>query len=567
MSHDLIVKEARIVDGSGMPSFYGDIAVDGGRITEIGRIDGPAHRVSPAEGRVLAPGFIDMHTHYDAQLSWDPLATCSCWQGVTTVMIGNCGFALAPVRPVDRDYIMQMLMRVEGMSLSALQAGIDWQWETIPQFLDHLDQRLGLNVGVMLGHSTIRYYVMGPAAYEREAQPDEIAQMAAIVREGMRAGGMGFSTSMTKNHLAGNGKPVPSRFAAEDEILALADVLREFNTGSIELAPRSSEHGFDEQERAFLWRLSRQTGRPINWNALFDNQGRPGNWRKLLAFLAETFEQGGQCYALNFCNRVDQWFDLSDPQLVFIDQTPWRRTLRLPTEERLAALRDPAVRETLREDMADPTPKNFSKDWHDIVIDIPAKPENQRHKGKTIQQYATEVGKHPVDAFLDFALDEELRTVFRIVGFFNKDMQVVEEIVTNPYSIPGVSDAGAHVDILAGYGFPADLLAIWVRERRAMTLEEGVRRLTSLPAAVCGLSDRGLIREGFAADLVLFDPDTIRALPPEMARDLPAGEPRLTQRSEGIAWTVVNGEVLVENGEHTGVYPGRVIRNQRYRPA
>lgn len=567
MPHDLVVKGARIVDGSGMPGYYGDVLVDGGRISEIGRVDGPAKRVIQADGRVLAPGFIDMHTHYDAQLTWDPLATSSCWQGITTIFIGNCGFALAPVRPADRDYIMQMLMRVEGMSLAALQAGIDWQWETIPQFMDHLDRRLGLNTGVMLGHSTIRYHVMGPDSYEREATPEEIERMKDILRDGIRAGGMGFSTSMTKAHLAGNGRPVPSRLASDDEVLALADVLREFNVGSIELAPRSVELGFDERERQFLWKLSRQTGRPINWNALFDNQARPGLWRKLVDFLDETFQKGGQCYALNFCNRVDQWFDLTEPQLVFIDQVAWRRTLRLPFEEKVAALRDPAVRERLKEDMADPAPKNFSKNWQDLVIDIPAQPENQVHQGKTVQQYAAEVGKDPVDAFLDFALSENLATVFKMIGFFNKDPKVVEEIVTNPYSIPGVSDAGAHVDILAGYGYPGDLLSIWVRERGAMKLEEAVRRLTSLPAAVVGLTDRGLIREGLAADLVLFDPDTVRALPPEMKHDLPAGEPRLTQRAEGIACTVVNGEVLVENGEHTGAYPGRVLRNRRSQQA
>lgn len=564
MAYDVAIKGARIVDGTGMPGYFGDVAIQDGRIVEIGRIDGPAKRAIQADGRVLAPGFIDMHTHYDAQLSWDPIATSSCWQGVTTVMIGNCGFALAPVRPADRDYIMQMLMRVEGMSLDALQAGIDWQWETVPQFMDHLDSRLGLNAGVLVGHSTIRYHVMGPDSYEREATPEEIEKMKALVRDGIRAGAMGFSTSMTKAHLAGNGRPVPSRLATDHEILALAGVLREFNVGSIEFAPRSAELGFDERERAFMMQLSRETGRPINWNALFDNQARPGMWKTLLQFLGEMFEQGGQCYALNFCNRVDQWFDLVEPQLVFIDQVAWRRTLRLPFEEKVAALRDPEVRERLKEDMADPAPKNFSKDWRDLVIDIPTRPENQVHKGKTVAQYATETGKHPVDAFLDFALSENLETVFKMIGFFNKDAAVVEEIVKNPYSIPGVSDAGAHVDILAGYGFPADLLSIWVRERGVLTLEEGVRRLTSLPAAVCGIADRGTIREGNAADLVLFDADRIRARPPEMVYDLPGGAPRLTQQSEGIDLTLVNGDVLVEKGEHTGALPGRVIRNRRY---
>jgi N-acyl-D-aspartate/D-glutamate deacylase len=564
MPYDLIVKNGWIVDGAGMPRYWGDVAAKDGVIVETGRVNGPAARLLDAGGRVIAPGFIDMHTHFDAQITWDPLATSSCWQGVTSVVFGNCGFAVAPCKPDDREFLMQMLTRVEGMDLDVLRAGIDWRWETYPEYLDALEGRLGVNAGALIGHSAVRHYVMGAEANERAATEDEVAQMKAIVREGLLAGGLGFSTSRQVTHFDLAGRPVPSRLAGEEELLTLAGALGELNVGSIEVVPGTTTGkvpGIAPELRRLMVGMARESGRPLNWNTLFQAAAFPGLWRDLLSWTeSASTEERVQFWVLNTCYRQDSWFNLgTEGDRPFRGLTVWQEALDPPPAERAARLREPVVRERLRAEMAAP---NSYTDFGRISVAEVVRPEHAPWVGRSVAELAAAAGKDPLDFLLDLALAEDLRTVFRMAGANNGDDAAVAEILRSPYSIPGTSDAGAHMDMLCGYAVPAVLLGKWVRERGTLTLEEAVRRITSLPAAVAGIPDRGLIREGMAADLTIFDPDAIRALEPRGARDLPAGGWRLVQGCEGVHATVVNGEVLIEEGKHTGALPGRVLRNR-----
>jgi N-acyl-D-aspartate/D-glutamate deacylase len=560
--YDLAVKNGWIVDGIGMPRVFGDVAVQGGRIAEIGRVREPARRTIDADGRVVSPGFIDMHTHYDAQVTWDPLLTSSCWHGVTSVVFGNCGFAVAPCKPEDREYIMQMLTRVEGMDLGVLRAGIDWRWQTYPEFLAALEGRLGLNAGALIGHSAVRYYVMGPDSYERAATADEVAQMQAIVREGLLAGGLGFSTSRQPFQVAMNGRPVPSLLAGDAELLALVGVLGELNVGSVEIVP-DVRGGMPEEQRRLIVRMAKESGRPLNWNTVMEMSMNPGAWRGLLDFTrAAVEEERAPVWALNTCARRDHRFRLGTRgDRPFRSFAVWQAALEGEPEERIPRLRDPETRERLRADMADHLPDAYAR-YDRITVDDPVRPENRALIGKSVAQLGAERGRDPLDVFLDLALTEDLETGFKVIGVNNGDDEAVREIVTHPYAIAGLSDAGAHMDLLCGYGVPGEVLGKWVRDKGALTLEEGVRRLTSMPAAIAGIPNRGILREGYAADLTIFDPATIRPREPETARDLPGGAARLIQRADGIAYTIVNGEVFMEDGRHSGALPGQVLRNR-----
>jgi N-acyl-D-aspartate/D-glutamate deacylase len=412
----------------------------------------------------------------------------------------------------------------------------------------------------------VRYYVMGPAAYEREATEDEVAQMKAILREGLLAGGLGFSTSRQVTHFDLAGRPVPSRLAGESELLTLAGVLGELNVGSIEIVPGTTTGkvpGIAPELRRLMVGMARESGRPLNWNTLFQAAAYPALWRDLLDWTeAASTEEQVQFWVLNTCFRQDTWFSLgTEGDRPFRGLPAWQEALDPPPAERAVRLREPAVRERLRAELAGPAPSQY-KDFNRMSVAEVVRPEHQPWVGRSVAELAAAQAKEPLDFLLDLSLAEDLRTIFRMPGANNGDDAAVAEILRSPYSIPGTSDAGAHMDMLCGYAVPAVLLGKWVREQGTLSLEEAVRRLTSLPAAVAGIPNRGLIREGMAADLTIFDPEAIRALDPRGARDLPAGGWRLVQGCEGVHATVVNGEVLIEEGKHTGALPGRVLRNR-----
>jgi N-acyl-D-amino-acid deacylase len=556
MAYDLLIKGGRIVDGSGQPAYLGDVAVQDGRIAAIGRIHEAAHRTLDADGLVVAPGFIDPHTHLDAQLLWDPLGTSSCWHGVTSVVVGNCGLTLAPCKAQDRDALIGSFVRVEGMERRALEAGLTWSWESTAEYAAALEQRLGLNVGFLVGHCAVRQAVMGEDAVERAATPDEVGAMQALVRAGLDAGALGFSTNQNERHFREDGRPVASRLATPDELTALAGVLSERNAGVLQTTQGGTNTPSDVAASATL---ALELGRPVLWQSILHRWSRPNDWRALLEAAAAGAARGARAYAMTNARPFNNRYTLRNAQ-EFDELPTWRPLMFAPLEERFAAFRDPAVRARLRwEAVEDPTPRNFHKRWDLVRILKVARPEHRAYEGLSVAALAERQGVDVLDAFLDLALAEDLETLFQH-PLTNGDEDAVGAILRSPYTVVGQSDAGAHVAIDAGFGYCTLLLGHWVRERGALTLEDAVRKLTFMIASIFELPNRGLLRQGYAADLVVFDPATVGPREPELVTDLPAGESRLVQGATGIHYTVVNGSVLVDGGEHSGAYPGRVLR-------
>ncbi len=563
MKYDLIIKNGRIYDGSGLPSYLGDVGVHAGKIVELGRLQGAAQRVVNADGLAVSPGFIDFHTHLDAQLLWDPLATSSCWHGVTTVIPGNCALALAPCKPEDREMIMRSFVRVEAMPLPALQEGIKWEWTTFPEYVRRLNERLGVNVAPLMGHCALRLFVMGEDSCKRAATPGEIEQMKKVLREGMLAGAIGFSTNQNPVHMFDDGRPIPSRLATEDEILALAGVLGDLNCGSVQISQGSLGVSNDsEKSIGFFDELAARSGRPVVWQSIAHRWDQPDLWRKQLDRAENSLAKGVRSYPLCNARLFNNRLTLKNAQ-VFDDLPTWKQLMFVPFEQRKELFRDPEVRAKLRfEAVEDKSRSRFSRRWDLVYFIKAAKPENRPLEKKSVREIAQLKGKDVIDAFLDLSLEEDLEAEFQ-TSSTNGDEKAVAEILRSPYTLVGQSDAGAHLIYDAGYGYATRLLGYWIRERNVMTLEEGIRKLTFMVASIFGLHDRGLVRPGMAADLVVFDPRTVCDSEPEMASDLPAGEKRLVQKAVGVKMTVVNGQVLTEDGKHTGAFPGYVLGNAR----
>jgi N-acyl-D-aspartate/D-glutamate deacylase len=561
MSWDLVVRGGRVVDGTGLPAFTADVAVEDGRIASIGRVRGPARRVLDAGGCVVAPGFIDVHTHYDAQLHWEPTASCASWHGVTTVLGGNCGFTLAPARPGDVAWLAQMLSRVEGMSAEALAAGLAWRGGGFGEFFAALEGRLGVNLGAYVGHSAVRRFVMGEAASERPARPDEVAAMQALVRQAMHEGAIGFSSSQLDIHVAHDGRGVPSNHAAPEELVALAGVLAEAGHGAIEFIPRSFVDGYDERDRALLLAMARASGRPVELNTLVPLPDHPDGWRRGLAFAHEAWGQGARLHPMFATNRLGAHFAL-DSTFLFDEYETFRAALVLPPPERVRRLRDPAVREALRRETADPRGKAFPFAWPIIEVEAVRDPAHAAWVGRTVLDLAEEREIHPLDCLLDLALAEDLATQFVVYMPRTSDGRAaLETLVRDPLVMAGSSDGGAHLLSFVGADYTTRLLTEMVPD--VLGLEAAVARLTMQPAVVHGLSDRGMIREGLAADLVVFDPSRLGVGATRLAHDFPGESGRFVVEASGYTATVVNGEILLEDGRHTGALPGRWLRPGR----
>jgi N-acyl-D-aspartate/D-glutamate deacylase len=559
---DLILRGGRVYDGSGMPSFLGDVAINDGRIVAIGRIDQAANRVLDVGGLAVAPGIIDFHTHFDAQLLWDGLGSSSHEHGVTTVVTGNCGLTLAPCKPESRDALIGTFVRVEAMPRESLQAGIPWEWTTHGEYLAALERRpLGLNVATLVGHCAVRQYAMGEASVEREANDAEIIEMEELVRQGMAAGAFGFSTNSNQTHFREDGKPVPSRFSSLEEIARLCRVVGESQRGLVQFthgAFATPEH----VARISQWydTILKETRRPLIGESVRHRWSEPDLWRKQLNDVEERSRQGYAAYAMTSTRRSMRRWTLKDGAR--LDPIPaWKRVLSLPIDARLKQLRLPAVRRELDKATTDGTPIDFARRWDLIQVRKVARMENKHLEGKSVEELARAQRKAPIDALLDLALAEDCETTFEDSST-QGDEQAVKEIFRHPNVLLGQSDAGAHLaNGNPGFGYATMMLAYWVRERQLMTLEDAVKKLTFLPASIFGLYDRGLVRRGMAADLLVFDPDQIDLAPPQKVEDLPEGAPRYIQRAKGIHYTIVNGSVLMKNGSHTGVYPGKVLRS------
>src|SRR6059036_2963898 len=560
MPYDLLIKNGRIIDGSGRPAFNGDVGVVQGKIVELGRLGGSARRVIEADGRVVSPGFVDNHCHYDAQVLWDPLCTFSCHHGATSVIIGNCSLALAPVKPAERERLAGMLSYVEAIPMEVLKAGVPWTWETFPEYMRAVGQKLAVNVGTLVGHSAVRLYAMGEECSDRPATDAELETMRRVVREALEAGALGLSITRNMNHFDIAGKRIPAAVAPESELFALADVLREVGTGVIQCGGGTNP----ELKDGLLSRISEASGRPIMYNTLLEQARQPGRWRTHLAHVEDTVRQGIRAVPLCNPGSIVNRFTMKNCQ-VFRSMPTWLPILQGSDEEKLRAYRDPATRAKLRAEAEAPlTPDStFSKRWDLMVVEEPHLPKNRGLRGQNIAEIAKAQGKEPVDAFLDLAVEENLATVFTL-GEINMDTEAVAQILGSPYAVVGLSDGGAHVQFHSNVSNPTRLLGYWVRQKKIMSLEHAVRRLTFDSATAFGIYDRGLVQPGMVADLVVFDPDTVAPVKEDVVHDFPANGWRMRELAEGIHFTVVNGEVLLEKGTHTGSYPGRVLHNARY---
>ena len=561
MAYDLLIKNGLIVDGSGMPAFRGDVGVKNGKIAEIGKLSSAAKKTIDADGRAVSPGFIDNHCHYDAQVTWDPLCTFSPEHGATSVIFGNCSLSLAPVRKGTEERLAEFLSYVEAIPMSVLKT-VDFAWETIPQYMDHLDKRLGINVGNLIGHTAVRHYVMRDDCQKAGATEEQIKQMQDVVRQGMEAGALGLSVSREKGHFDPQGVPIPALWADEKEIFALADVLRDMGTGTIQCGGGQ----YVELKDGMMRRLGAATGRMVVYNSLSQTMRRPDEWKVHMARLEETAKMGIRAYPMCSPNRVTQDFTMKNSQ-VFRGLPTWHPILLKSEEEKLKLYADPAIRAKLHEEAVVNKPDSavgISKTWWNYIwVNQPVLEKNKWMQFKSIGEIADKQGKRVIDAFLDLVVEEKLETRF-LQAENNIDDEALKKILNHPNAVIGLGDGGAHVQFHGGYGYLTKLLGEWVREKQVMTLEQAVRRLTFESASTFGLYDRGLLRPGMAADITMFDPATVKCGHETVVHDFPGGAWRIKESAEGIFGTVVNGQVLYEEGKYTGALPGKVLRNSHY---
>jgi N-acyl-D-aspartate/D-glutamate deacylase len=563
MPYDLLIKNGVLIDGSGLPRHRADVAVQHGRIVSIGRIRTGAREVIDADGMVVSPGFIDGHTHMDAQVFWDPLGTCSAYHGVTSVVMGNCGFTLAPCAEEDKHLVVRNLERAEDISGAAMAAGITWQWTTFPEFLDTVDLLpKGINYAGYLGHCALRTYVMGERAFEQAATEDDLRAMERELRDAIRAGAMGFTTTRSPIHETPDARPVASRLATWDEVRRLVGVMGEMNAGIFELAGEAA--GRDLADPGFrdyhvrLRDLAVETGRPITWG-IFSRLEAPEVWRHYLSLLDETAAAGGRMFAQVHSRGLNVLLSFKT-QLPFDNLPAWKPLRALPLAEQCRRLRDPATRRRLIEGAREQPDRKalgtearpFPYEWI-FVYDSVEGPH------RTVAEVARERGVDPVEAMIDLALETDLERFF-VHPVANERQDTVLEMMRHPRAVVTFSDSGAHVSQIIDSSLQTHRRSHWVRDKQAFTLEQAVRMLTLVPASHWGFGDRGLAREGFVADLLVFDPDTVAPEMPEVVNDLPAGARRLVQRARGIAATVVGGEVVLRDGKHTGALPGRLLR-------
>ena len=567
MALDLVIENGTVIDGSGGPRYRADVGVKAGRIVEIGRIRSAATERIDAEGHIVSPGFIDGHTHMDAQVAWDQLGTCSCWHGVTSVVMGNCGFALAPCQPEEREWIARCLEAVEDIPVDAMMNGIDWTWETFPEYLDQVEQLpKAINYSAFIGHSALRMYVMGQRALSEVANEDDLRRMGAVVEEALQVGAVGLSTSRATTHITPDGSPIASRIADWSEIDYLVGTLAKRNQGIFQIGPDVSG---GEAHQTFLKRLQKvalDSGRPIMFGTLSTRQGiDPYPWQEQTRYIDETVAAGGRMYGQTTTRPIIALFSLKS-YLPFDNLPAWQALRDLPIDEQRRRFADPDIRSALVAAEATMKPRDGVFQGGGAATTDPKKPDYSNlfalrgvdWDDPTVEELSKQAGQHPVEVMLDLMIDNEDQLF--VQPLVNESPADVLGMLQHPRTLATFSDSGAHVCQEMGSSLQTHLLNYWVRQKQAFSLEQAVRMLTFDNASAFEFNDRGLLRPGYRADVVVFDADTIRPRLPTVETDLPGGARRLVQKADGIAATVVNGAVTFRHGASTGIYPGQLIR-------
>ena len=566
---DYLIKGATVVDGTGRPGFIGDVGVRDGRIVTVaegGGITDEAATTFDATGLIVTPGFVDPHTHYDAQLFWDPFATPSNVHGVTTVIGGNCGFTLAPLKPLDADYTRRMMAKVEGMPLAALEQGVEWNWETFGEYLARLDGRIAVNAGFLVGHCALRRYVMGTDAIGNQATPSQLAAMVDVLHKSIEAGGLGFSTTLSNTHSDGDGQPVASRHSTRDELLALCAATGEHEGTTLEGIVQGCLDQFADDEIDLLAAMSAAANRPINWNVLTVDASVPARVPRQLSAGDAADAAGGRVVALTMPVLVPM--NMSFLTYCALNMLPgWSPILALPVAERMAKLRDPETRNEMLARADSPEAGVFRRlaDFARYVIGDTYCEANAGLKGRVVKDVAEERGLDPFTCLIEIVCNDDLRTILWPMPPDNDPATwaLRKEVWDDPRAMIGGSDAGAHLDRMCGAPYPTRFIGDMLRGRKLIPVEQAVKLMTDDPAQLFGLRDRGRIVEGYIADLTVFDPETIGSEPATLVSDLPGGTARLTADSIGVVRVLVNGVETVTDGKATGATPGTILRSGR----
>jgi len=557
MSFDLVIKGGTVVDGTGVSAYTADVGLAGGRIAEIGNIREGAKRIIDAAGLTVSPGFIHPHTHYDAQICWDPEISCSSWHGITTVVMGNCGVGIAPCRPAAREIAAWDLVNVEAIPFDALSRGISWDWVSFPDYMEAAERRgSAINLGFLAPLTPFRHFVMGEESMEREATPAQTAEIAALLRGAVEAGAFGWTTTVLPQHIGYRARPLAAQLASRTEIRAYANVLRALRRGVIEVALTRSPGVISEEECELLDFLLSESGAKVTWLALLNRDDQPEACQDTLRRADPLIRRGGVPQVT--CRPLTVQIDLKNP-FIFADTACWKPVFNQPPAVQKQIYASRQFREAVRDELMQP--RLFTGRWERLEVKEVVNPALKPLEGRTVGEIAAERRRHGVDVFLDVALEDELATQFSC-ALFNADEARIPELLCDPRTMIGLSDGGAHVDMLCDAGYATYFLGTWVRERQVMTLERAVQRLTSEPAEFFGIRNRGRLEPGLAADVVVFDAATIgSASRSEMRHDLPGGGRRLVVRSRGIEYTIVNGEIVYEGTKYSGRLPGRVLRS------
>ncbi len=562
---DLVIKGGTVVDGTGSPGFAADVGIRGGRIVAVGEVEEAAATTLDADGLVVAPGFVDAHTHYDAQLFWDPLASPSNEHGVTTVLGGNCGFTLAPLKEEDADYIRKMMVKVEGMPLPALEQGLPWSWSSFADYLDALEGRIGVNAGFLVGHSALRRYVMGADATGNAATSEQVAEMVQVLRDALSAGGLGFSSSQSTTHSDGNNDPVPSFFADRNEMLALSEAVSHHPGTWLEFIITGCQGYFSDQEIDLMTQMSVRAQRPLNWNVLSHASTTMDRTQHQLGASDAAADAGGRIVALSMPSIGGLKMNFATYCALYLLPN-WGDVLYLDHDEKKAKLADPAVRQWL-DDQARSSegPFQFISNWSNMEIGDTYAPENEGLTGRRVGDIAAERGTEPFDTLLDIVVADDLKTALWPQSSDDIELawQQRAELWRDQRVLVGGSDAGAHLDRMCGARYPTEMLAGPVRDLALLSMEECVQLMTDVPARLFGLKGRGQVTEGFQADLVVFNPETVASEPIVERADLPGGCERLYAGSVGVEHVLVNGTATITDGRPTGATPGTLLRSGR----